>query len=173
MAFPLHRMRRLRRTPATAPHGPPDTLETRRPGLADVRSAGPRASASLLPACPARTRSRSMCSWSSASRRPRSAFPPSCCSASPTRRTPSAAVPGTTRASSSRPSGPSRRALPGPGRHHRRLLLRVHRSRPLRRHSRAPAAIDFEVDNDATVANLVKQAVSHAQAGADIIAPRT
>jgi porphobilinogen synthase len=29
----------------------------------------------------------------------------------------------------------------------------------------------FDVDNDATVANLVKQAVSHAQAGADIVAP--
>ena len=29
----------------------------------------------------------------------------------------------------------------------------------------------LEVDNDATVANLVKQAVSHARAGADIIAP--
>jgi porphobilinogen synthase len=29
----------------------------------------------------------------------------------------------------------------------------------------------MEVDNDATVANLVKQAVSHARAGADIIAP--
>jgi porphobilinogen synthase len=36
---------------------------------------------------------------------------------------------------------------------------------------RERAAGQMEVDNDATVANLVKQAVSHARAGADIIAP--
>jgi porphobilinogen synthase len=36
---------------------------------------------------------------------------------------------------------------------------------------RERAGGQMEVDNDATVANLVKQAVSHARAGADIIAP--
>ena len=54
--------------------------------------------------------------------------------------------------------------------HHRRVLLRVHRPRPLRRRcARSTAGTD--VDNDATLPLLAEQCVSHARAGADMIAP--
>ena len=54
--------------------------------------------------------------------------------------------------------------------HHRRLLLRVHRPRPLRRADATPRA-GIDVDNDATLRLLAQQAVVHAQAGADMVAP--
>ena len=53
-----------------------------------------------------------------------------------------------------------------PRRDHRRLHVRVHRPRALRR----PAAT-ASVDNDATLELLAKEALSHARAGADIVAP--
>ena len=54
--------------------------------------------------------------------------------------------------------------------HHRRLLLRVHRPRPLRP-ARPRSAGRLDVDNDATLPLLAEQAVSHARAGADVVAP--
>ena len=48
-----------------------------------------------------------------------------------------------------------REHVPGAGPHRRRLLLRVHRPRPLRR-----ARAARRVDNDATLENLARQAVS-------------
>ena len=48
---------------------------------------------------------------------------------------------------------------------HRRLSLSVHVPRPLRR------ALDGQVDNDVTLELLAQMAVSHALAGADVVAP--
>ena len=50
-------------------------------------------------------------------------------------------------------------------RDHRRLPLRVHRPRPLRRHR------DGDVANDPTLKLLAQEALCHARAGADIVAP--
>ena len=50
----------------------------------------------------------------------------------------------------------------------RRVPVRVHRPRPLRR---ARATDGADVDNDATLELLARTAVSHARAGADIVAP--
>ena len=49
---------------------------------------------------------------------------------------------------------------------HRRLPLRVHEPRPLRRARRGG-----EVDNDATLELLARTAVSHVEAGADVVCP--
>ncbi len=51
-------------------------------------------------------------------------------------------------------------------RHDRRLQLRVHQPRPLRQ-----VIVGNDVDNDSTLEWLAKTAVSHARAGADIVAP--
>ena len=51
---------------------------------------------------------------------------------------------------------------------HRRLPLRVHEPRPLRR---LPRGLGRRSDNDLTVELLAKTAISHAEAGADAVAP--
>ena len=58
-----------------------------------------------------------------------------------------------------------KRERAGDRRHHRRLPVRVHFPRALRRARRR------EVDNDATLELLARMALSHAEAGADIVAP--
>ena len=68
------------------------------------------------------------------------------------------------------PARPSRGLSPGRPAHHRRVLLRIHRPRPLRRARRVRAA-GCDVDNDATLPLLAQQCVSHARAGADMVAP--
>ena len=65
-----------------------------------------------------------------------------------------------------RPQGPR----PGRAARHRRVLLRVHRPRPLRRRCRERTG-RLDVDNDATLPLLAEQCVSHARAGADLVAP--
>ena len=60
-----------------------------------------------------------------------------------------------------------KRRAPGPARHHRRVPVRVHEPRPLRRCRDGDGA----VDNDATLELLARTAVSQARAGADIVAP--
>ncbi len=56
---------------------------------------------------------------------------------------------------------------PGSARDDRRLPVRVHRPRALR----ARPAPDGTVDNDASLELLARVAVSHARAGADVVAP--
>ena len=58
-------------------------------------------------------------------------------------------------------------AHPGADRDHRPVPVRVHEPRPLRRRARRTG----RVDNDATLELLARTAVSHARAGADIVAP--
>ena len=53
--------------------------------------------------------------------------------------------------------------------HGGRMFLRVHRSRPLRRAAQTSGRLDL--DNDATLPLLAAQCVSHARAGADVVAP--
>ena len=77
-----------------------------------------------------------------------------------------AAPPGRRTASSSAPCARSSRRGAGPGQDRRRLLLRVHRPRPLRR-ARRPTRWTTTRRSP----NLARQAVSLAEAGADIVAP--
>ena len=56
-------------------------------------------------------------------------------------------------------------AHPRPAGRHRRLPVRVHQ------HGHCGVIKDGKVDNDATLELLAKMALSHAQAGADIVAP--
>ena len=88
-----------------------------------------------------------------------------CCSACPTRKDEAGSA-------AYDPDGPvhaATRALKRehprhPGRH-RRVPVRIHLARPLR------LIVDGEVANDPTVELLVRAALSHAAAGADIVAP--
>ena len=68
-----------------------------------------------------------------------------------------------------RPAGGRARSRTPPptARHHRRLPVRVHRATA----TAASCAPTASVDNDATLELLARTAVSHAQAGADMVAP--
>ena len=78
--------------------------------------------------------------------------------------------PATTTASCSRRCGRCKKPFAGRAAHHRRVLLRIHRPRPLRRRCSEDGG-RLDVDNDATLPILAEQCVSHAQAGADVVAP--
>ena len=103
--------------------------------------------------------------WRRPASPPRSGSRASSCSGSPTIRTRRDRAPGTRAAWFSWRFGRSSSA-PRDDRDRRPVPLRVHRSRPLR----APGP-DGTVDNDSTLELLARTAVSHARAGADIIAP--
>ena len=130
----------MRRTEASAPHDPRDPPRPRRLHLPDVRRPRPRRRRSRSPRCPASPTSRST--------RPSSRRREACDLGIPARhpvRRPREEGRGRLRgverrrASCSRRSARSRSALPELIVDRRRLLLRVHRPRPLRRARRRRA----------------------------------
>ena len=133
MSPPAPRPRRLRHTRSSA------TWSARRrcrrtTSSCRCSSAPAAASARRSPRCRATTSSASIASSTRSAPRPTSASARSSSSASRRTRTPPAPAPATTRASCSRRCGRcARRSATDVAAHHRRVLLRVHRPRPLRR----------------------------------------